>query len=456
MKFFLSFIFFSQVCLLSAQEVEIRNIHIEGLKKTKESVVLRELSFKVGKKVTLDEVPLILAESKQNLQNQWLFNFIEFTPTLEDQQLDIKLKVIERWYVWPYPIFEISERNFNVFWDSLYNSQFTDFSNLNYGVFLNWYNFRGRNELLKIKYRIGFKEHYQLEYEVPFLNRAKTWGASLNLELFQMKKFQYKTDRHELVYTKLGENQMKDQKFSLSIQYKPKLHNTHKFSVEKTQMSTLQPIDNPLFFLNQDKHFNYLKLDYYFTREKRDYIIYPLEGNMSEVWIEYYNGLKNDYENISLTTKLEYHYNIYPRWFIGSSLKTKKYWKNNLPYILNQSFGYDDYLRGYEYYVIDGSAFALSKTALKWTLLPKTDFQLPFIPMESISKTHFSIYLSIFADVGYVRNFDETNNPLNNRLLMSQGFSMDVVSYYDKLIRLECSRNHMGETGFYLHFSNPF
>ena len=75
MKFFLSFIFFSQVCLLSAQEVEIRNIHIEGLKKTKESVVLRELSFKVGEKVTLDEVPLILAESKQTLQNQWLFNF---------------------------------------------------------------------------------------------------------------------------------------------------------------------------------------------------------------------------------------------------------------------------------------------------------------------------------------------------------------------------------------------
>ena len=141
MKFFLSFIFFSQVCLLSAQEVEIRNIHIEGLKKTKESVVLRELSFKVGEKVTFDEVPLILAESKQNLQNQWLFNFIEFTPTLEDQQLDIKLKVIERWYVWPYPIFEISERNFNVFWDSLHNSLLTDLSNLNYGVFLNWYNF---------------------------------------------------------------------------------------------------------------------------------------------------------------------------------------------------------------------------------------------------------------------------------------------------------------------------
>ena len=39
---------------------------------------------------------------------------------------------------------------------------------------------------------------------------------------------------------------------------------------------------------------------------------------------------------------------------------------------------------------------------------------------------------------------------------MSQGFSIDIVSYYDKLMRLEFSRNHLGETGFFIHFSNPF
>ena len=69
---------------------------------------------------------------------------------------------------------------------------------------------------------------------------------------------------------------MKDQKFSISIQYKPKLHNTHKFSVEKTEMSTLQ-LTIQCFF-ESDKHFNYLKLDYYFVREKRDYTIYPLRN----------------------------------------------------------------------------------------------------------------------------------------------------------------------------------
>ena len=38
--------------------------------------------------------------------------------------------------------------------------------------------------------------------------------------------------------------------------------------------------------------------------------------------------------------------------------------------------------------------------------------------------------------------------------LMERGFSIDIVSYYDKLIRLECSRNHLGETGFYSLFQS--
>ena len=51
---------------------------------------------------------------------------------------------------------------------------------------------------------------------------------------------------------------------------------------------------------------------------------------------------------------------------------------------------------------------------------------------------------------------DQSNNPLNNKFLMSKGFSIDIVSYYDKLLRLEFSNNHLGETGFFIHFSNPF
>ena len=35
---------------------------------------------------------------------------------------------------------------------------------------------------------------------------------------------------------------------------------------------------------------------------------------------------------------------------------------------------------------------------------------------------------------------------------MSQGFSIDIVSYYDKLIRLEFSRNHLEKQAFLFTF----
>jgi outer membrane protein assembly factor BamA len=77
--------------------------------------------------------------------------------------------------------------------------------------------------------------------------------------------------------------------------------------------------------------------------------------------------------------------------------------------------------------------------------------------MEQFKKTHYSIYFSIFADMGtVVDNQYPDENQLNNIFLMSQGVSLDFVTYYDKLIRLEYSRNHLNQWGLFIHFSNPF
>ena len=77
---------FSSCLLIStalyAQELNIRNIQIDGLKTTKEATVLRELSFAEGDKVTIQDLQLLLEENKSNLLNQWLFNFVDFIPIM--------------------------------------------------------------------------------------------------------------------------------------------------------------------------------------------------------------------------------------------------------------------------------------------------------------------------------------------------------------------------------------
>ena len=143
--------------------------------------------------------------------------------------------------------------------------------------------------------------------------------------------------------------------------------------------------------------------------------------------------------------------------FIGSSFKSKWSSGGYQPYFAQKGFGFDDYVRGYEYYVVDGQDFWLSKTILKYALIQKTKFDIPYLKMKQFSRAHYSLYLGIFSDMGYVID-NQTNqeNTLSNSLLWGNGISLDYVTYYDKLLRIEFSANHLGEKGVFLHFSNPF
>ena len=103
-----------------SQEVfRVNSIKIEGNKVTKRATVLRELSFQVGDSLTLKEFNENLKQSELNIGSQWLFNFVDIITYFNQNEIDVTIEVTERWYVWPYPILEISERNFNVFWDRL-------------------------------------------------------------------------------------------------------------------------------------------------------------------------------------------------------------------------------------------------------------------------------------------------------------------------------------------------
>ena len=77
--------------------------------------------------------------------------------------------------------------------------------------------------------------------------------------------------------------------------------------------------------------------------------------------------------------------------------------------------------------------------------------------MTQFKKAHYSLYLGIFSDMGYITDKQNTHdNNLSNMLLWGNGISIDYVTYYDKLLRIEFSANHLGEKGVFLHFSNPF
>ena len=109
--------FLLSIIAIAEEKVEIANILIKGNKITKGDIILRELTFKKGDLLHTTILEEKIQQSKQNLTNLMLFNFNDISTENNNGETNIIVEVVERWYIWPFPILEISERNFNVWWD---------------------------------------------------------------------------------------------------------------------------------------------------------------------------------------------------------------------------------------------------------------------------------------------------------------------------------------------------
>jgi len=124
------------------------------------------------------------------------------------------------------------------------------------------------------------------------------------------------------------------------------------------------------------------------------------------------------------------------------------------PYNNYWAMGYgDDFLRGFEFYVVDGLDYAYLKSSFRLNLL---DLQVNwgrymFIPQFRVMP--FQVYFTVNNDVAYVNDPQTAEiNPLGNRWLWGGGFGLDFLFYNDKVIQIQYSFNDLGENGLFLHF----
>jgi hypothetical protein len=127
----------------------------------------------------------------------------------------------------------------------------------------------------------------------------------------------------------------------------------------------------------------------------------------------------------------------------------------DLAYINRRALGFGDfYLRGLDDYVIDGVAAAVAKYTLKKKLIA---FNIP-VPfnIRAVPKIPVAFFAKAFADAGTSYIPREFNTRLNNRLLYSGGFGLDLLTLYDINIRFEYSFNQLGQNGLFLHTKGGF
>jgi outer membrane protein assembly factor BamA len=449
----------SIVCASGEIKTVVGEIRLIGNKKTVDRIIFRELVFKKGDTISRKLFQELLVQSRQNLLNRSLFNFVDVGCSVnkENPELtDILIYVTERWYVWPLPIFELADRNFNIWWKT------KDFSKVNYGIYSTHNNFRGRNEKLKLLIRSGYNQNYFLMYEVPYITKKQNLGIGIQIGESQSREIPYATEYDKHVFFK-DENDyaLKEIYAKVLISYRLGIHDFHSFSItyENYHFADTILIMNPGFVDGNMAISEMLAFAYLFKHDYRDNKAYPLDGHYFDTEITK-RGLgifETSPDFFTVKSTFDFYKPIWKRLYWASSIATKFSGGTDQPYFLTRGLGYgNDYVRGNELYVVDGQNFGLLKNNLKLEVLKPKIGTIPWIKTEKFNKIHYALYLNWLFDIGYVHN--EHENPttrIQNKLLYGTGLGLDLVTYYDLVFRVEYSVNQFGKTGLYLQFVAP-
>lgn len=439
----------------------IGEISITGNKRTKDAVILREMQVRTGDTLPLDQLPRLLEESRLMLVNTALFTKVDIYYKdweARSNRVHIRVEVDESWYIYPVPVFDLADRNFNVWWVE----QKRSLQRVNYGLDFSHTNFSGNNDPLKAKIQFGYTRKYNLRYTLPFINRKKTLGIYSYIEYAQNREVNYATEGNKQLFFRL-EDRFISQRFrtQLGLNYRPGARTFH-YSELGFHQNRIDPIVadslNPGFFLDGRHLQRYFSFKYEFTRDFRDIRAYPLKGHyLRASLLKDGLGIFSDRNALTFTLRYERYLPAKGRWS-AALLADSKYSiiRQQQPYNDNRALGFGQvYLPGYEYYIADGPDMLLLRSLFRFKFIDRTLKFGKWVPLESYRQIPFKAYVAMNAGWAYINDpfASRIGNPLNNRPLWGGGPALHLVFFYDKVLLIEYSFNHLGEKGLFLHLN---
>jgi outer membrane protein assembly factor BamA len=433
----------------------VDEIRFTGNKQTKDFVLLREMLVQAGKTYS-DEgssnFQELVRKSKERILNLNLFNKVTITIKTQDSPSiasSLHVSVVEKWYIWPIPFVEFSDRNFNV-WRTLA----FDPGRTNYGFYMFNYNLFGRNHTLKTRIKTGYNTTLALEYRIPFLSKNTQWGINTAIESSRQNEVWYETRNDSLQFYKNGSNNLISNTkayLELTKRLTPFTRVSYGIAYDYGRLDTSVPANE--YFINNERYQRtysaYLKIDY----DTRDNIFYPTNGRHIALQAGVNTWQNNTTESNFFLAANAQHFNQYSQKVSTAlALQTELNSIADAPYSDRKMLGYNSIIRGYENYVVDGTLGLKVNAAVRYLALERT-VTLPFIPINNYKKIPLKIYIEAYSDGGYAHlNDAHASNVLPNMVMYSAGLGINALAYNDRLLRIEYSLNSLQEGGFFVHF----
>ncbi len=467
LRFRLLFLVMLISCATNAQELSdslrlqpsvIEQIVVTGNRKTKLYIIHRELTFKEGDSLAAFILESAIERSRQNLMNTALFNFVEIRYFQGiGNTVVVHINLTERWYLWPTPVFEIADRNINEWW------QRKDLSRTNYGMYIRQENFSGRDDIAQVQALFGYTRRMGLYYTIPYINRKLNIGLAAGFYSTRVKEVAYSTADNKLQFYKDPDKFLRQEMQAfIRLSKRQGLYHFYNTTVDyrTSKVDDTVLILNNRYFTDYFPRQQHLAITWHYRYDTRDYQPYALMGNLFELEVSKIGlgFLKHEPNLIAIAAGLRKYIPIGRRWHTAFALKGRIMQRAEAPFFNQRALGYGyDYIRGYDLYVLNGQDFGLIRTNFKYTLIPTRVYQFPFLRTEKFRRFPLSMYLNSFFDAGYVsdKQFGSTNK-LSNAWQYGYGLSLDVVTYYDVVLRFEYAINRIGDSGLYFRMGAPF
>jgi outer membrane protein assembly factor BamA len=435
----------------------VGNIFIHGNRITKAYIITREIPFKTGDSLTLQQLSSYFGQAREHLINTKLFNeAIVSLKEFRGYSVDINVDVKERWYIFPLPYVRPVDRNFTAWAQQGYS-----LSRFDYGLKYSQYNFTGRNDHLRVWLITGYSREVEMAYDRPNTGRDLIHGFGggflisglTELNVITSNNKQVFINRDSILYA--GKYLQTQATFSLRYYYRPAIRTKHYFrlSLNKQKIDSTVFLYNPNYFLNHRLSLVYPEFFYSMNYNKIDYVPYPTRGFLFETSI-LQRGFTADMNMTQLIARSTEAFSFAPKmYFVTQNFGVLRL-PFKQPFYNQQLLGYGDYyMRGLEKYVVDGVGLLLDRNTVMREL---AHFDLPFLANTSHDQIPFRIYAKTFVDLGYVLNRYNNLNSLQNTMLYTYGAGFDVVTFYDFVFRIEYSVNQLGEKGLFFHIRNDF
>lgn len=411
--------------------------------------MIRELNFKQGDRIPVDSLPALLRVAEQRLFNTQLFNKVEADTLSVAGKKVVSFYVDERFPIFPKPDLEFADRNFNVWWAE----QGRKLNRLNLGLGILHQNVRGRREQLGVEAQIGYTQKFSISYNVPFLDKGKKHGIGASFAVLNNMEIGYMTDNNKLLFKRFDEGSaFRQYEAAAWYSYRPRFATTHIISFNARYIGLHDSIAqwyNPDYLGDGRKDAFILGLNYRLQYNGVDNWNYPLEG-VRAIGIASADHIAGAKLLPAVHWQADWYQHIGGRWYYNLILRGRKAFGRDLPYIMQRNMGYDyDEMRGYEYFVHDGTFFNVLRSNVKYKLV---DEQIR-LPVRFFRYVPIKIFVKALGDIGYTYNERIGNNILNNQLLYSYGIGLDIVTLYDIRIRLEYTVNKQGLADVYIHKS---